>query len=79
MPVSKKQQACVHRYVSKTYDRLELTVPKGSREILKAAAEKRGVSANAYLAAALTAALNADGFALPPSKTDLNPENKPES
>ena len=75
MAVSKKQQACVHRYISKTYDRIEFTVPKGSREILKSAAEKRGISANAYLVSALASALADDGFALPPSKTEMNSEN----
>ncbi len=47
--VSKKQQACVHRYVKKAYDRLELTVPKGDKEKIKAHAESQGKSVNKYI------------------------------
>lgn len=46
MTVPKKQQACVNRYVSKHYDKITLTVPKGSRDRYKALAAKLGVSVN---------------------------------
>lgn len=46
MPVSKKQQACVNRYMAKNYDRINLAVPKGSRDRYKAVAERLGISVN---------------------------------
>lgn len=46
MPVSKKQQACVNRYMAKNYDRINLAVPKGSRDRYKSVAERLGISVN---------------------------------
>ena len=39
MPVSKAQQKAVNKYMSENYDRINLTVPKGQKEIIKAHAE----------------------------------------
>lgn len=44
--VPKNQQAAVNRYITKHYDRLNLTVPKGDREFYKEYAEKHGMSLN---------------------------------
>lgn len=71
MSVTKKQQACVRRYMNKNYDRVEILVPKSGRDILKQAAALHGVSTNAYITAALERALAEDGLSLPPAKTDL--------
>lgn len=49
MPVSKKQQACVNRYNSKAYDRINLMVRKGSKELIKEHAERCGESTNAFI------------------------------
>lgn len=77
MPVSKKQQACVHRYVAQNYDRVNFMVPKGGRDILKEAASLRGMSANAYINAAVGKLLAEDGFTLPPFKSGTDePENE---
>lgn len=46
MTVSKKQQACVNRYVSSHYDKIILTVPKGQRDRYKALAARLGLSVN---------------------------------
>ena len=35
--ISKAQQKAVHKYVKNNYDRIELTVPKGQKDIIKAA------------------------------------------
>lgn len=43
---SKKQQACVTRYVSAHYDKITLTVPKGSRDRYKSLAAQLGISVN---------------------------------
>ena len=49
MPVSKAQQKAVNKYMSQNYDRINLTVPKGQKEIIKTHAESRGESVNAFL------------------------------
>lgn len=43
---SKKQQACVTRYVSAHYDKITVTVPKGERDRYKSLAARLGVSVN---------------------------------
>ena len=47
--VSKKQQACVNRYVKAHYDRVTLNVPKGYREKIAKQAENNGESVNGYI------------------------------
>jgi len=42
------QQRAVHKYVKNNYDRLELSVPKGEKEIQQAA-KQAGQSVNAYV------------------------------
>ena len=49
MPVSKSQQKAVHKYVKANYDRLELTVPKGRKDEIKAHAEAQGESVNGFI------------------------------
>ena len=38
-----------NEYILKSYDRINFTVPKGQKEIIKAHAEKVGKSVNAYI------------------------------
>ncbi len=47
--VSKAQQDCVNRYIGKAYDRINLTVPKGDKERIKAYADANGESVNGYI------------------------------
>ena len=47
--ISKAQQKAVNKYVKNNYDRIELTVPKGQKDIIKAAAENAGESLNTYV------------------------------
>ena len=49
MPVSKKQQACVNRYINAKYDRVNLTLPKGYKERITEVAKANGESVNAYI------------------------------
>ena len=60
MAVSKSQQKAVHKYVKTNYDRMELTVPKGQKEIIKAHAEARSESVNAFINRAIEEAMNRD-------------------
>ena len=58
--ISKKQQACVNRYISKSYDRINLTVPKGQKEKISAHAEARGESLNGFIKRAIEETLKRD-------------------
>lgn len=49
MPISKAQQKAVHKYVKANYDRLELTVAKGQKDVIKAHAQARGESVNSFV------------------------------
>ena len=43
------------RFRKKTYDRIEITVPKGDREIIAQAAAAAGMSVNAFIKEAIDA------------------------
>lgn len=61
MPVSKANQRAVNKYMKNNYDRINVTMPKGKKDVIKAAAEERGESVNAYINAAIDERLTADG------------------
>lgn len=73
MAVSKAQQRAVHKYVKDNYDRMELTVPKGRKAEIKAIAESRGQSVNAFVNEAIDAALTGS-VAQPDGDTILTPK-----
>lgn len=59
--ISKKQQACVNRYIANSYDRINLTVPKGQKEVIKAHAEQHdGGSVNAFIQRAIAETMARD-------------------
>ena len=61
MPVSKAQQKAVNKYMAANYDRINLTVEKGKREVIKAhAAQKDGGSVNAFINRAIDEAMERD-------------------
>jgi len=60
MAVSKKQQACVNRYVAKAYDRINLTVPKGQKQVLVEHAKMHDESLNAFIKRAINETLERD-------------------
>ena len=61
MPVSKAQQKAVNKYMAANYDRINLTVEKGKREIIKAhAAQKDGGSVNAFINRAIDSQIAQD-------------------
>lgn len=55
MPTTKAQQKAVHKYVKNNYDRMELTLPKGQKATVEAAAKAAGESVNQYTQRALLA------------------------
>lgn len=60
MAVSKAQQKAVHKYIKANYDRMELTVPKGQKEAIKAHAVARGESVNAFIGRAIQETMKRD-------------------
>ena len=53
--MSKAQTAANKRYNLKAHDRIEITVPKGNREIIAQAAAAAGMSVNAFIKEAIEA------------------------
>lgn len=60
MAVSKAQQKAVHKYVKTNYDRMELTVPKGQKDAIKAHAAARSESTNALIGRAIAETMERD-------------------
>lgn len=60
MAISKAQQKAVHKYVKANYDRMDLTLPKGQKEAIKAHAEGRGESANGFVNRAIQETMERD-------------------
>ena len=47
-------------YIAKTYDRINLTVPKGQKETIKEHAETKGESVNAFINRAINETMERD-------------------
>lgn len=60
MTVSKAQQRAVNKYMKENYDRVNLTLPKGKKDAVKAHAESRGESLNAFISRAIDEAMERD-------------------
>lgn len=60
MTVSKAQQRAVNKYMKENYDRVNLTLPKGKKDAVKAHAENRGESLNAFINRAIDEAMERD-------------------
>ena len=58
--ISKAQQKAVNKYVKENYDRVELRLEKGKKEITKAHAEAQGESLNAFINRAITETMARD-------------------
>ena len=61
MPVSKAQQKATNKWIEKAYDRINLTVPKGQKEVIKAHAEAQGESVNGFINRAIEQAMGLAG------------------
>ena len=60
MATSKAQQAATNKWIAKAYDRVNLTVPKGRKEQIKAHAEQHGESVNAFINRAINETIARD-------------------
>ena len=62
-PASKAQQKAVNKYMKSNYDRVNLVMPKGKKDIIQAHAAQQGESVNAYINRAIDEAMQRDDFA----------------
>ena len=67
MAISKSQQKAVHKYVKANYDRMELTVPKGQKDTIKAHAASLGESVNGFVSRVIMEAMERGGSGMPPA------------
>ena len=58
MKYSDAQKEATARYNKKAYDRINIIVKKGQRELIKAYAEKQGKSLNRFVLDAIEAEMN---------------------
>ena len=59
-PASKAQQKAVNKYMKENYDRVNLTMAKGKKEMIRNCAERHGESVNAFINRAVDEALERD-------------------
>ena len=62
-PASKAQQKAVNKYMKENYDRINLTVPKGKKEIVSTHAQARSESVNGFINRAIEETMQRDGTA----------------
>ena len=62
-PASKAQQKAVNKYMKSNYDRVNLVMPKGKKDIIQAHAVQQGESVNAYINRAIDEAMQRDDSA----------------
>ena len=60
MAISKAQQRATAKYVKENYDRIEVKVPKGDKELYKAHAEQQGESLNEFAKRAMRETMERD-------------------
>ena len=62
-PASKAQQKAVNKYMKSNYDRVNLVMPKGKKDVIQAHAAQQGESVNAYVNRAIDEAMQRDDSA----------------
>ena len=82
MPENKNSKARIaanNRYNAKAYDRINIAVPKGKKDEIKAAADQEGKSVNAFINEAIDEKMSGAGVQsiaqpVPPSDADRHQE-----
>ncbi len=60
MAVSKAQQRATNKYISKAYDRVNLTLPKGQKDVVQSHAATHGESVNGFIGRAISETMERD-------------------
>lgn len=58
-----------NRYNAKAYDRVNIAIPKGQKDVIKAHAAARGESVNGFIGRAIQETMERDNAAQPPEET----------
>ena len=61
MAVSKAQQKAQNKWIAKAYDRVNLTLPKGQKEVVQAHATAHSESVNGFIGRAIVETMERDG------------------
>ena len=64
MPVPKANQRAVNKYVKNNYDRINVTMPKGKKDIIQAHAEAHSESVNGFINRAIQETMERDNDVL---------------
>jgi predicted HicB family RNase H-like nuclease len=62
MAISQAQQRATAKYIRNNYDRLEMKVQKGQKELIVAHAKEQGETLNQFLIRAVNLALKQDNY-----------------
>lgn len=60
MPATKAQQRAVNKYMAANYDRINLTLPKGKKDVIKAHVAAHGESVNGFINRAIDETMERD-------------------
>lgn len=60
MATSKAAQRAVNKYMKENYDRFNLTMPKGKKDMVQTHATQRGESVNAFINRAINETMERD-------------------
>lgn len=74
MPASKAQQRAVNKYMKANYDRINLTMPKGQKDVIQSHAASVGQSVNAFINQAISERMERMA-AEPETASGADPEN----
>ena len=69
MSASKALRKAVHKYVRKNSNHMELSLSKGERKIIRAAAAEQGQSVNEYITQAIAERMERDAAGQPNAET----------
>lgn len=58
--VSKAQQKATNKWINNNYDRINLTVEKGRKDVIKSYADRAGESVNGFINRAVSAAMSGE-------------------
>lgn len=79
MPVPKANQRAVNKYVKNNYDRINVTMPKGQKEAVKAHAEAHSESVNGFINRAIQETMERNGGGMPPETAQRGQEGPREN
>ena len=79
MAVSKAQQRAQNKWIAKAYDRVNLTLPKGQKEVVQAHASTHGESVNGFIGRAISETMERDSGRIAPGIVGKRPESAQET